>query len=565
VSDFCSVVLVDPGLSHFEGGYTYRNPPELNLRIGALVRVPFSRKRRLGVVVGFLDRQDVARVLPVHSVVGPGIDEGLVSLAVWVSERYLSTLGEALATVLPARVASEESVEPPSRAPISSASVDLNGYQNGAALTAAIESGPGGFVWQPTSGSARAEQIVGLIARAGSTGGVLVLVPEIRAGDVPRAIRDEFGDSVAYLGSDASARERYREWLALRSGAKRIALGGRAAVFAPIENLRLIVVDDEGHQSYKEGRAPRYHARAVAAERARRAEAAIVLVGVPPSIEARAATERGPYRLVSPSRAMERSNRPAVTVVEPGTLVPEAATLRVAERSLQEGKRAIFLVHRVGKEFEAVAERTFRILAPKRPTLLDARSTPAELSRAVKRADCIVATPFIAKDLTLSNTGTLALLEVDGALAQPEYRASEEAFATWWRAARSAEGGQLVVETRGKDQPAVLALTRWEPEILYRAEASRRRELGYPPFAAVARIDTPAERADRVAAEVAATGVEALGPIERDDRTVVVARAPLRDHLLAALRPLVQRWREGNEPMRVDVDPWEVFVPKWRS
>jgi primosomal protein N' len=100
---------------------------------------------------------------------------------------------------------------------------------------------------------------------------------------------------------------------------------------------------------------------------------------------------------------------------------------------------------------------------------------------------------------------------------------------------------------------------------LYSAEASRRRELGYPPFAAVARIDVPADRAEAVAAEVAGTGVEVLGPLERDDRTVVVARMPRRDSLLAALKPVVQRWREAEEPMRVDVDPWEVFVPKWRS
>jgi primosomal protein N' (replication factor Y) len=565
VSDFCSVVLVDPGLSHFEGGFTYRNPAELTLQIGSVVRVPFNRKRRIGVVVGFLDRQDVARVLPVHSIVGPGIDEATVSLAVWTSQRYLSTPGEAFAAVLPSRVASEETIQRPMSEPVIERALDLGRYEDGDSLRETIESGSGGCVWQPAFGTARADEIVAMISIAASKGGVLVLVPEIRAGDVTNAIRSAFGNAVAYLGSDASARARYGEWLALRSGAKRIAVGGRASVFAPVQDLRLIVVDDEGHQSYKEGRAPRYHARAVAAERARRERAAIVFVGVPPSVEARAATERGPYTLVAPVRASERGHRPAVTIVEPSGLVPDARTLRIAARQLNDGRRALFLAHRGGSEFDAVAERTIRVLKPKRPARLDARSTPADLARAVQGADCIVATPFIAKDVTFENAGALAILDVDAALSQPEYRSSEEAFATWWRAARSAEGGHLVIETRTPGQPAVAALTRWDPDMLYRAEVSKRRELGYPPFAAVARIDAPSQRADAVAVEVAATGVEVLGPIEREGRAVVVARAALRESLLAALRPLVQKWRAADEPMRVDVDPWEVFVPKWRS
>jgi primosomal protein N' (replication factor Y) len=566
VSGFCSVVLVDPALSHLDRVFTYSIPDGMPVRVGSLLRAPFRRKRRLGIVIGLLETSDIERALPVADLVGPGLDEETVDLARWVSHRYLSTFGEALAAALPQRVAQEEETQAPSTVPSVRAALDLSTYARGNEIARALQSGGGGFVWRPLPDEERGRAIVAMVAAAAERGGVIVLLPEVRVrSEVAAVLRDAFGDALAMLGSERAARERYRDWLALRSGAKRIAVGGRGAVFAPVADLRLIVIDDEGHQSYKEGRAPRYHARTVAAERARSAGATLVLLGVPPSVEARAATERGPYILVAPSRADERRHRPSVTVVEQGTLVPSAQTVKAAKEELAARRRVVLLTHRGGASADAVAERAIRILAPAKPARLDASSKPADVARAVRSADCICASPFIAKDLTLNGVGLLALLEVDAALAQPEYRAAEDTFATWWRATRWTREGRIFVETSQPSHPAITALTRWDPDVLYRAEAARRRELGYPPFAALARIDVPADRAAAVAREVAAAGVEVLGPVEKEGRTVVVARARRREQLLRTLEPIVARWRAADEPMRVDVDPWEVMVPKWRS
>jgi primosomal protein N' (replication factor Y) len=568
---YCSVVLVDPALSHLDHVFTYAIADEGPVDVGSLVRVPFRRKRRLGIVVALLDQADIERPLPIAGTVGPGISPEAVELARWVSRRYLATLGETLSTILPGRIASEEDAAgaraftqgPPPQVELD---LDLDGYPKADQLAGALQSGGGGFVWRPAATSSRAATIVAMAATAAEHGGVLMLVPEVRvSSDVVSAAREAFGDSLASLGSDRSARERYRDWLALRSGSKRIAIGGRASVFAPVSDLRLILVDDEGHQSYKEARAPRYHARTVAAERARRTGATLVLVGVPPSIEARAATERSPYVLIAPSRSQERAERPAVTVVEQGPLVPAARTLQMAKKELAMRRRVVLMTHRGGSEADAIVERALRILAPTKPSRLDATSTPSDVARAVRSSDCICATPFIAKDLMVPGVGLLALLEVDAALAQPEYRAVEDAFAAWWRAVRWTSEGHIVVETAEPSHPAIVSLIRWDPDVLYRAEAARRRELGYPPFAALARIDVPAERAAGVAAECATAGIEVLGPVEKEGHTVVVARARRRDHLVAALEPLVSRWRTNDEPMRVDIDPWEVMVPKWRS
>ena len=288
-------------------------------------------------------------------------------------------------------------------------------------------------------------------------------------------------------------------------------------------------------------------------------------------MEARSATARGPFVLVAPERARDVRERPPVTLVdlrsEESRLVPSAPTLRMAAAELKAGRRVLFLSHRSGQDLDSIAARAERILAPATVVRLDASATRVQMRAAVRSAQCIVSTPFIAKDLAIEGVSMLGIVDADAALASPEFRASEECFATWWRAARFAANGRLVLETLDPRQPAIAALTRWDPDVLYRAEAARRKELGYPPFAALARIDVPAERAVEVAREVAqaSEALEVLGPAEHDGRWVIVARARRRQELLGALGPLVARWRDDNEPMRVDVDPWEVLVPKWRS
>lgn len=571
VAGYASVVLVEAGLSHLERAFTYAVPKDMPLEPGAVVRVPFRGRRRVGVVVSLLDEPDVARTFPVVARLGPGLPRDVVDLAAWTGERYLATLGEALAAAVPDRVASEEESSDPLPPPVPDATFDrLRAFRNADALIAAIAArAHAGFVWRPRIDEARGETIVALAADALLRGGgVLIMIPEARArSEVAHAVARAFGGAVAWLGSDGSARDRYRAWVDLRSGSRRIAVGGRGAVFAPVRDLSLIVIDDEGHASYKEGRAPRFHARTVAAERARRAGATIVLVGVPGSLEAREATRRGPYTMVSLPRSAEVRGRPPVSVVERARLVPTARTLGIAKRALATGRRVAFLTHRTDA-VAALAERAVRILSPRAPATIDARTPTQSIRRAAATADVIVATPVIAKDLALEGMGLLAICEPDAALVAPEFRAAEEAFATWWRASRwAAGGGQIVVETANPTHPAIVALTRWDPDVLWRADAERRSSLRYPPFASIARIDVPPERARAVVEELAAAapGIEVLGPAERDGTAVAIARADRRDVLLDALRPVVSRWRADDEPMRVDVDPWEVFVPKWRS
>ncbi len=116
--------------------------------------------------------------------------------------------------------------------------------------------------------------------------GAIVLVPEIAL--TPQTVarfRAHFGDSVAVLHSALSDGERYDAWRALRSGDRKIAVGARSAIFAPVRNLGAIVVDEEHESTYKQSETPRYHAREVAIIRARQAGAVCVLGSATPALE----------------------------------------------------------------------------------------------------------------------------------------------------------------------------------------------------------------------------------------------------------------------------------------
>ena len=114
-----------------------------------------------------------------------------------------------------------------------------------------------------------------------------MLVPEISltAQTVGR-FRSRFGETVAVFHSRLSAGERLDQWDMVASGAARVVVGARSALFCPLSDLGLIIIDEEHETSYKQGSSPRYHAREVAAEMARRYRCPLVLGSATPSAEA---------------------------------------------------------------------------------------------------------------------------------------------------------------------------------------------------------------------------------------------------------------------------------------
>jgi primosomal protein N' (replication factor Y) len=145
----------------------------------------------------------------------------------------------------------------------------------------------------------------------------IVLVPEIAL--TPQTVdrfRAAFGDRIAVLHSALSEGERYDAWLALKRGDKRIVVGARSAVFAPLENLGAIIVDEEHESSYKQGETPRYHAREVAIVRAKNEGAITVLGSATPSLESWANASSGKYTLLMLPDRVGGGRLPSVEVID---------------------------------------------------------------------------------------------------------------------------------------------------------------------------------------------------------------------------------------------------------
>ena len=181
-----------------------------------------------------------------------------------------------------------------------------------------------------------------VVSRRGRS--AIVLVPEIAL--TPQTVdrfRAVFGDQVAVLHSALSDGERYDAWLALRRGEKRIAVGARSAIFAPLEHLGAIIVDEEHEGSYKNGETPRYHAREVAIVRARAEGAVVVLGSATPSLESWRNAERGKYRLLRLPERVGAGRLPAVEVVDLRILPPRSAdaALRAGENAAHAAFRRV--------------------------------------------------------------------------------------------------------------------------------------------------------------------------------------------------------------------------------
>jgi primosomal protein N' (replication factor Y) (superfamily II helicase) len=245
------------------------------LEKGAVVSVPFGRARRRGVVVGLEDEAppDVEPVA-VERVLG-AVPPALVDLALWLADYYGSTAARALALVAPHAPTRRKNArrrtlvdelpaeEPPER---------LTRPQERAlaAVTRALDGDGGSFLLYGATGSGKTEIYLRACAEALDRGrDAVVLVPEIAL--TPQAVgrfRARFGDRVAVLHSALTEAERRDERERIATGAARVVVGARSAVFAPVRRLGVLCVDEEQDPSYKQEADPRYDARTVAAKRA---------------------------------------------------------------------------------------------------------------------------------------------------------------------------------------------------------------------------------------------------------------------------------------------------------
>jgi primosomal protein N' (replication factor Y) len=319
---------------------------------GAVVSVGLGGRRVRGVVV------DVGVEAPAGVEIagaGPVVDRvpaTLVDLALWVADYYGSTPARALALVAPhARARRGERREPAIRdaLPGEPEPARLTDAQRAAVdrVVAALDAGGGHVLLHGPTGSGKTEVYLQACAAALDRGrGAIVLVPEIAL--TPQTLgrfAARFGDRVAVLHSALTEAERRDERERIASGDARVVVGARSAIFSPVADLGLVVVDEEHDASFKQESDPRYDARTVAAKRAALEGAVAVYGSATPRVESWASLERLelPARIGAPMptvRLVDLRREAGYPLSAP--LLAELAA--VAER----GGRAILLLNRRG-------------------------------------------------------------------------------------------------------------------------------------------------------------------------------------------------------------------------
>lgn len=334
--------------------FTYLKPAALTVEAGYRVIAPFGRRKLVGYVIAVGDEsppglagiKEVERCLDKRVV----FDYRTLELAKWLAWMYMCSLGQALSSVLPGgrREIDLEDLELDFG---DNKEVDLTGQQ-AQAIDRISTAGSGFFYLYGVTGSGKTEVFLRAAEDMISNGrGVIYLVPEISlTHQVYEKFSAVFGSRVGVLHSGLTPSQRLKEWHRALDGDVRLVIGARSAVFAPVKNLGLVIVDEEHENSYKAGSTPRYHARQVAMYRSKAEKAVLVMGSATPSLEAYYRMQNGKLECLSLSRRLGGGDIPQITILdlkrEKGPL--SKSLIREIRRTHSEGRQTILFLNRRG-------------------------------------------------------------------------------------------------------------------------------------------------------------------------------------------------------------------------
>ncbi|MEW2398373.1 primosomal protein N' [Streptomyces sp. NPDC046862] len=342
-------VLVDKGVLHLDRYFDYAVPEELDAvaQPGVRVRVRFGaggrtvrdgRREGGSLIDGFLVERvaesDYAGPLAALAQVvspEPVLGTELLGLARAVADRYAGSLADVLQLAVPPRHGRAEARETgtPPAPPAAPEPGSWQRYGRGADFLNALASGGAPrAVWTALPGPQWAEEIARVVQATLASGrGALVVLPAGRpVARVDAALRELLGEGHhAVLTADAGQERRYREWLSVRRGAVRAVVGTRAAMFAPVRDLGLVVVWDDGDASHSDDRAPFPHVREVLELRASRDKCAFLLGSWTCTVEAAQLVESGWAAPLVADRERVRATAPLVRTVGDAELARDEA------------------------------------------------------------------------------------------------------------------------------------------------------------------------------------------------------------------------------------------------
>ncbi|MBV9869248.1 MAG: primosomal protein N' [Frankiaceae bacterium] len=579
-------LAIDVSLPHLDRSFDYLVTEAQSEAAVAGVR---CRVRFAGQLVDaiVLDRVDASehegRLSFVERVLGsePVLTPEIAALAREVAGRWAGSLADVVRLAVPPRhAAAEKLVRRPPQDPPPPPDLDaLDRYDGGAAVLSELATGTPRRSWTMLPGPWPDELATAVRAAAAAGRGVVTVVPDAR--DVARldaAFNTALGPGrhVA-LTADLGPAERYRRFLAVSRGEVRVVVGTRAAIWAPVHDLGLLVVWDDGDDLLAEPRAPYPNVRDIAILRAHRANAGLLLAGHAMTAEVAQLVESQWAGTLEPSQAARRRDLPQVRATGDDDALADDAAARAARlptlawRAAREGLEAgpvLIQVPRRGYQpglacaacrnpahcrhcggplarpaadrppvcrWCGVVATDWRCATCGKPDLraviVGVRRTAEEFGRAFAgvpvrtsgggavldqvddRPALVLSTPG-AEPVATGGYAAAVLLDGWMLLSRPDLRAGEEALRRWLAAAALVRGGGKVVVVAPGELRPVQALLRWQPRWHAERELDERRTLHLPPAGRMAAL-TGSRRAvdDLIAALDLPPGAEVLGPV----------------------------------------------------
>ncbi len=593
-SDPVAQVLVDVPLAHLDRPFDYLVPAALADAAvpGARVKVRFAGQDVDGFLVARVGETDhTGRLAPLRRVVSaePVLSPAVAELTGLLAERYAGSRADVLRLAVPPRHATTEKV--PS-VPAPAPSVDLAagtrawvGHEPGGAFLQHLAEGAAPrAVWSVAPGTDWPHLLAHAVAAAYSSGrGALVCVPDHR--DVARvdaALTAVLGEGHhVTLTADSGPAARYADFLAVSRGARRIVVGTRAAAFAPVRDLGLVAIWDDGDDLYAEPRAPYPHTRETLLLRAEHESTAFLVGGFARTVEAAYLLRSGWAQELAPPRDLLRER---VTVAVSGATDvelardPHGAGARIPRQAHQaiaaglEVGPVLVQTPRTGYVPSLACERCrtparcttcHGPLALRGPTapprcrwcgvtdgawacgecghrglrapVLGDHRTAEELGRAFARTpirsssddrvratvpdrpEIVVATPG-AEPVADGGYAVVVLLDTWLALARADLRTAEESLRRWANAVGLVRPGGRVLAVGDPAHPALQALVRWDMAGFAERETRERLEAHLPPASRLATIaGEPGAVDDALTLLAAPDAAEILGPVDLDD------------------------------------------------
>lgn len=532
-----------------EGIFDYSIPPAIlpDIKIGLLVVVPFHGRKVEGIVIDIKRSSQILNLKPIISVIDniPVVDTTHIELAKWMADYYLTDFSKCLF----------ENIVPPAKRTIKKQSdVGFDTKKRSANQSAKKYLIVADF---QTRLKFYLQAIKKTLARGQQ---VIILVPDLSL--IPYFTK-YIKNKVAILHAGLTLTQRWLEWDKIRRGDADIVIGSNSALFAPVQNLGLIIIDQEENETYKSGQAPRYHAVKVAEQLSRLTAARLVLGSLTPRVEKYYDATQNKYLFAKQSKL-----KPNIQMVDMNferSILSQPLQNKIIE-ILEINQRVLLVLNRKNtlglttSKLEKIVKEVF-------PQIEIARFEKDNEVNLTNNWNIAIVTNFALK-LNLPKIGLVSIMDADQDLNFPDFRASEKTFQMLYKFLRLTKEG--IIQTHLPENLVLSALANFDYEKFFLNEIASRQKFNFPPFTHLTRLlyratsEPVVEKETQTVVakmkEIASPKTEILGPTPTFTQKQrgyfyeqIVIKSYKRDSILDDfIRHLPKGWV-------IDIDPFDLL------